>query len=216
MYRLISLVLLLWFVGCSGSTNKASSMGAFVLEDRNLSALHSEPILRIKASHPEGAAIVSSYGTAFLTTHKDRLILVTANHVVKDAVEFFFYNDRHERVDIVIGKIVLIPSLDSAVLYPTFIGPTIEPLQSDSMQIGSDCTLVGFPFDGEKVRTNGVVLSSFFETSAMAESGMSGGPVIRDGKVVGVISSIIKTSSTAKVVPQSSVARLSDVLNQLK
>jgi len=171
----------------------------------------SGPILRLKASEIKTNFIVSSCGSAFVTKFQGRTVIVTAFHVTQGMNVYQFYTEDRKYVKVLIEKIVFVPQLDATVFFVSYVSAEITPLEHNTAQIGKVCTTTGYPAEGPKTTHLGKLLSSSIESSAVVDRGMSGGPVISNGKVVGIISAKIVTNG-----PEESVLiRLSDIFDTM-
>jgi len=171
-----------------------------------------DPILRLEAVARYGENTISHYGSAFVTKYKGKTIIVTALHVVSGGEVFKFYTEDRKYVEVTYSRVIGLPPLDSAVFFVKSISADIKPLQAAKMYLGDDCKTIGFSDNKEKEVNVGKVLSKATSTTADVNCGMSGGPVITRGNVVGIISSkVIRSHDETK----SLVASLFDVFDVL-
>lgn len=134
-------------------------------------------------------------GTAFLVSHGRRFYMVTAAHVLIDdsfclpsRAVFIFGDKRIDFEDFCFSNLY-----DVAVTEITNTdGLKPLPIETSLPDEGEECYLFGFP-RGKFLRTHGPSGETYFApyihltVRARVFSGMSGGPVISNGKVVGVI-----------------------------
>ena len=81
------------------------------------------------------------------------------------------------------------------------------------LDLGDKIKTVGFPSSGEKAEFEGNPTTIVMGVTANVESGMSGGPILKNGKAVGVISTKVISSSDGA---RGTGTRLSDIFAALK
>jgi len=132
-----------------------------------------------------------SRGTAFYVKHEGLVYLVTATHVLEEGWA-------------VVGDI---PTLgegktfgDDGSAFLVKGTPNSKIWQINSPKIGEPCIAAGYTMSGVYKEISGIVTAKEY-MSINVEHGMSGGPVIQNGKVIGVISARIKDIGLSKFTP---------------
>lgn len=222
MRKTLVLCLLLMCLGCSKEPQPKAELfippiGIPKVEKAYTGTI--KPILRIASSSPYQKcqpqdAIVTSYGTAFVTKLDGRVVIVTAYHVVDDGQWFHFYTEDRKRVEVKFSRVHMIPSLDTAVFIVDKISAKVTPYEPDVFGILQNCQTIGFPENGNKAIYTGKSIKMGVTTTSRVDSGMSGGPTLSSGKVVGIISS--KILNNDKKGAQSVIIKLSDVFDYLR
>jgi len=213
MRILFTLLAILFLSGCVGGVRNVPYNIAIPKLSEAVYQGECEPILRIKSSVASGEAIISSNGTAFLTTYNGEVVIVTAFHVASGATQHRFYTKDRQFIQVDIAKIRHIPSIDATIIYPSYISAKIKPFEFKRVTIGEDCNTIGFPSGGERTEYKGRITSSALSSTARVDQGMSGGPVLHNGKVIGIVSAKVTSSSDNT---RSYLVRLSDAFDILK
>jgi S1-C subfamily serine protease len=173
-----------------------------------------EPILRLQASVIRGDdSTLTSYGTAFVVKRNDDVYIISALHVVSGMNQFKFYTRDRKWVSVEVKNINRYDSLDAVVFHVKSISAKINPLLYTNFNTRTKCTTIGFPHNDKYTTGEGKIIGSYTSTSCYVESGMSGGPVISDGKVIGMISSKVLGSSDGT---KSIIIRVEDILNEVQ
>ena len=155
----------------------------------------------IRTSPKDGGSSVtsdpSSSGTGFFVS-KDGLIL-TSNHIVKDATDIFVTTHSGDRLKAVI--VSHSKAMDAALLKIPYTPESfLELASTKNISIGDAVYTIGYPsteiLGHEAKYSEGVVNAlsgaqgdaTFFQISAPVQPGNSGGPLInRNGRVIGII-----------------------------
>jgi hypothetical protein len=104
--------------------------------------------------------------------------------------------------------------LDTAVFVVKNMSAKITPLEAGNFRILQKCQTIGFPENGDKAIYTGRSIKMGITTTSRVDSGMSGGPTLSQGKVVGIISS--KILNQDKKGAQSVIIKLQDVFDYLR
>jgi S1-C subfamily serine protease len=197
------LVLLLFICGCSNQSLvfpdspplPELTISPFpIMENAPVEYGETSAIVRVKSSHiisPD--LMISQYGSGSFIKYKNKNYLVTAYHVVNENPRSeisVFTNDR-KQIKMHIVKIIHVVPLDVTLYEIDEWTAKIKFFEIDDMKLGDQVVNNGFPENGDFLSSKGEVKGISVSSSAIAESGMSGGPVLKDGKVVGVITSKI-------------------------
>lgn len=172
-----------------------------------------EPIIRINSYEmiSEDREVFSS-GTGFIIERNKKRFLVTAYHVIQGSTRIQYFTHDYKKLSIELGKVYLIPNMDSVVAELIFCSATVKPLKMGKYIQDGTVTTSGFPHGGEFKQYKGINFVSRIESTAIVEVGMSGGPVFdQDGNVIGIISA--KTLGGGPI--KSLFSRLEDVFDGL-
>lgn len=203
-------ILLCLCVGCSQKVDNSQVIRSIKTEKPYYGK--SSPILRISAYSKHGSAIYTAHGTAFVTKYRDQIVIITARHVTEGCYAFRFFTSDRKPLEVIVKRLIVVSNLDAAIFKVSYISAQIDPMVVGKTKLGSACETHGFPENkGIKVY-KGNVISAPVSTSADVFSGMSGGPVTTNGKVVGLISCQI---IGAKNGPKSMLYRLEDIFDLL-
>jgi len=216
MYKLgLLLILFILMFGCS-PISPNDDLSSYIVEPVEEKPFYgkADPVLRVECSWKESGSDLryTACGSAFLTKYKEQKVIVTALHVVEHGNIYRFYTEDRKRIDVLIEKLVVIHGLDTAVFFITYTSAFITPMEPGTLYIGGDCTTIGYPDGKERKSFSGKSINVVTGTTANVDSGMSGGPVVSNGKVVGVISSKVVSSSDGS---KSNIYRLSDIFETL-
>lgn len=178
------------------------------------------------------AGYTRQQGSGFITTVNNKLVIVTNDHVIKDAINHTVtFADGISRPAVVLGSD---PWADLAVLtiidMPTGF-PPLALVSSDSLQVGDPVVAVGSPYGLSGTLTTGVISSlgrtitegssesdltipDVIQTSTAINPGNSGGPLLNyEGDVVGITTAGISNSeSLGFAVPSGTLLRELDSL----
>jgi len=169
-------------------------------------------------------------GSGFVTEVNDQLVLVTNNHVIKDAInETVTFANGDSYPAKVLGSD---PQADLAVLTITPMPSGLTPLtlvSSDTLQVGEPVVAVGSPYGLSGTLTTGVIsalgrtiteessssqsagltIPDLIQTSTAINPGNSGGPLIDyAGNVVGITTAGISNSqSLGFAIPSDTIMR---------
>ena len=154
----------------------------------------------------------------------DRHTLVTNNHVVENSDLFVISNKPTNKKFLDAEVIYRDPDLDLAVLRSDSVLSAC-PLDRSIHDIGEEIYVYGFPqvlSQGTSLKlTKGIISSKrgykddakTYQIDAAVQPGNSGGPLVRNGRVVGVVSSMLLESQNVNYAIKSSfVADILDVL----
>ncbi|MBF8299308.1 MAG: trypsin-like serine protease, partial [Dehalococcoidia bacterium] len=141
----------------------------------------------------------------------DQGIILTANHVIKDAesITVIFANGMESSASVLFRE----PETDTAVLRADIVPDDLEPATlagSGGLRLGDHVLAVGSPFGLYNSVTAGVVsglgrsfkseqlsepLTNVIQFDAAVNPGNSGGPLVnRDGEVVGIVTGLLNPS----------------------
>lgn len=129
-----------------------------------------------------------SHGTGFFITNKQKTYLVTALHVHENTnhrLELQTVNRKQISFDIV--KKHTIEPADVVLVEVENISENIIPYQIGELKWGVENYVIGYPKDSELRVARGILDSIELGTTSDCEIGMSGSPIIVDGKVVGIM-----------------------------
>jgi S1-C subfamily serine protease len=211
------LVLLLCLCGCSEpflqppkQPKGESTAKTFPVQTYAVERGETIPVIRVAFSYPmmyEGrVAQVTQHGSGSFVKHNGKIYIVTARHVVADSpigkVQFLTFDKKEIKVTIV--KTFHVESLDTTVYEVTDVSAKIKYYELGDVNVGDTTENIGFPLGGDIFKSTGRVLGISISGSGFVESGMSGGPVLKDGKLVGVITS--KVQGSGGPVDQKSVS----------
>jgi len=133
-----------------------------------------------------------SMGTGVIVFYKGKLLLLTANHVVYDKSLVTLWTPERKEIKYKEDYIQRIEDADVFVMVLEKIDKQVIPAMiSWEGSLGESVEALGFPNDGSLVRIKGVIKKCQVETSIPMDHGMSGGPLVSEGKVIGINSSII-------------------------
>lgn len=164
----------------------------------------------------------TGWGTGFFISHQGRDLLVTADHNLGISVDINasrghlqLYSQRLEEVDVNILATHRFREIDVAIFEVESIPGGFEPLPVGNVSGGDRVEILGFPENKAPTSNPGEVVKIEIFTNAELISGMSGGPVISNGKVVGVNShrTIVSDTNTQEVLFQA--ASHSSILDAL-
>ena len=157
---------------------------------------------------------IASFGTGFFVNYKEKVYLITAYHVTEGRHKLVFKDKSVDILDIEIIKVhtfleedVVVIELQESSIYQ------IESYDLYESSISKKrCEALGFDFDENSVISrNGGSLSNMFTLSdCKLICGMSGGPLLVDGKVYAVNVSVCEKDKI-----ESKHAVLSTILNKL-
>ncbi len=162
-------------------------------------------------------------GSGFVYEYEDQMVIVTNDHVIKDAVSITVTFADGKTYDAeVIGSDV---SADLAVLSATVPASEWYPLEivsSSTARVGDYVVAIGSPYGLAGTMTTGIVsaldrtititddivntyeITGLIQTSAPINSGNSGGPLMTyDGKVIGITTAIVSDSDGLGFAVQS-------------
>ena len=132
-----------------------------------------------------------SHGTGFLVNTVYGLSIVTAAHILEDGYDHLEFQDIHRNPVPIVHGLTHIRDNDIAVIEVRSGADNPYRVAVHQPKVGSHVSSVGFPSNGDMLRTTGAVVDVRYKADIDFQVGMSGGPVLnRDGEVVGVISLI--------------------------
>jgi serine protease Do len=168
-------------------------------------------VVMLKAEHVTGSGFVVSPG-----------LILTANHVaaaMTDGVTITDYDGKETK-----GKVVwLAPEYDVALIEDKEVTGPVLPLNCKAVGQGDHVSALGHPFGIAFVRTEGQIASraehvdeNFKNGMILADMtvapGMSGGPVIKNGAVIGMSDAVLTAQGAAfplaALVPSTQLCRL--------
>ncbi len=157
----------------------------------------------------------SGSGSGFVIDNRGHIL--TCFHVINQSVHIFV-TFPYSGKDKIPAKIVAIyPEMDMAIIK---INKTAERYlelgNSDSVKIGKEVLAIGYPLGQDKLKiTKGIVSgleNGFIQTDAPINAGNSGGPLMYEGKVVGINTAKIMEVGTEGV----GYANPIDIFNKIR
>lgn len=167
-----------------------------VLQQIPWNAEGGEPI-RVYARKHDANSVTTGYGSCFAIRHRGQVYLLTAAHVVDEDGYSIEFEDSHAQV-----RQVKAFGNDSAVMRMNRLprGVDVIDVCQKPLRRGRKLTALGFPQGGAMKKAQG----SFVREGVMTcpiQVGMSGGPVLHKGQVVGVISTLYPELGVASYAP---------------
>jgi S1-C subfamily serine protease len=186
--RVIIALLLLTLVGCRPPERMSEVAGTLVLSD---------PVVRVSATS-DGRQF--SRGSGCIVEYAGKKYVLTAWHVLEGKSRVYLHNAADKPIDIELGKPLRLAGDDLVVLPVLRSGGGIPalPLSLTATLVNGPCEERGYPMNGEQVQRRGRATTVVFITDCQIDHGMSGGPVIVNGEVVGVTTSIVVESAEGK------------------
>ena len=180
--RQLSVFLLILLCGCSQESFNSPSVMPVVVRETGKG---SSGILRIEIRDGN----LCSSGTAFVIRQGGKDYVITATHTLNNkGIIYLMYEDRTP-MPFEIRRIIRNEGVDAAAIEAVGIPEHVRRLDVGNAIIGNSVEAEGFPEAKERVSVRGGVISRMLEASCKIRNGMSGGPLISGGKVVGVLSS---------------------------
>jgi len=144
-----------------------------------------------------------SYGSGFFITDK---YFLTCAHVIDEAQFIHFQVPKLGEKLLACRVKGMCPELDIAILesmeYRSSVTCELEKDQ-DIVQPGDKCQVMGYPLGQSNLKiTEGIISGqqlSCYQIDAPINHGNSGGPLFRNGKVIGIAKSIITGQGTQNV-----------------
>lgn len=144
-----------------------------------------------------------SIGSGFFIDQQGHIL--TAAHVVSECLEVMIKIPNLGKNEFPVQVLGVCFDLDIALLKadPQQIPGNIFPFPlggSDQVQIGERAHAVGFPLNQDQLSVTDGIISSrqsggYFQTNADLNPGNSGGPLFKDGKVIGINIAIMRGSN---------------------
>jgi S1-C subfamily serine protease len=161
-----------------------------------------KPVLRVRSVESQSESrVVYGSGSGFVVNRGGKTYIVTAYHVVSEAILYEFLTHDRKPLEVEIAALILFPSLDAALFEVTAISAKIAPLEIGSYRAGAKVTALGYPKDGDYAETKGSSVRAKIESTAPIEVGMSGGPVLDENKkAVGIVSMKVISDGEVKSI----------------
>jgi len=157
------------------------------------------PIIKICSNTKKGIV----RGTGFIISYKKNFFLITAAHVVAGSELMWLFN-KNETNSKIIPKQYFSPYADDiAIVIISDVPRQIKPMKlyKGKVKTGILCEAYGYKYGFDYVVAGGLLLNSGFTvngkvknhllTSCEIFTGMSGGPLVYNGQVIGVNSQIL-------------------------
>lgn len=158
-------------------------------DTREISKIHAttrysmyDAVLRIEYERQNGT---TNTGSAFCIKGD---YIITAAHVLQGNGTLRIKNRHYKLVKCDIIKIEIIPGTDAAIISVANLPSYITRLEVGSVKLDYDAKAYGYPFNANYSMRKGKTTNIIISTNCKVSSGMSGGPLLQDGKVVGIIS----------------------------
>ena len=158
------------------------------------------PILRVE--HHMG--VITSHGSGVLVKYKGQLMIISAHHVFEyctDASTISFLTQDRKPFKCILKRIVMLPAHDMIVIYVSNIASNITPMQVGSYQLNDTGFAAGYPDNERLLYGIGQITSERIRYSGTVKSGMSGGPLIVNGRVVGIASTRTAGEDAGEFIP---------------
>jgi len=165
------------------------------------------PVIRVR--HTIGA--VTNHGTGVIICRSGQIMVVSAYHVFEDYTspeEIRFLTQDRKPIKCKITKVVPLPAHDTMVIYVSDLSPKIKPMSVGTAKLRDKGAAMGYPKDGKFEVHSGFVNSERIQFKGTVKSGMSGGPLVVNGKVVGLASTRTLDESAGEFVPLEKVLEL--------
>jgi hypothetical protein len=159
--------------------------------------------LRIFARKYEPNRTTTTCGTGFAIRHNGETYVLTAAHIVnQDGYTIEFEDEAAQFSEVwLCGKDAAILKMRTTPANARILDVCTSPLANgDSLQA------LGYAHAGALLKTKGIFLKRGIMTCPI-ETGMSGGPVLRDGKAIGLVSCFYPELGIASYAPIDEVLR---------
>lgn len=149
-----------------------------------------EPVFRIQCR----SGNVISHGTAFAIQHDGKTYLVTAYHLMNEGGILSYYTRDWEKVSFTYHTAKVLKDYDLHIARVSDIQPPVIPYTlSDTWKAGDACMALGYVKSETFTSMQGRIRDAKLYSTAPIDHGMSGGPLLRNGKVIGMTTSIDAT-----------------------
>ena len=152
-----------------------------------------------------------SCGSGTLVNYEGRLYVVTARHVISDGGTLSVWQGE-KRINVSLGTPRELISADIAIIPVTETHGRLATMIMDLNIPTADerCIAAGYVENEQYVEKTGVITEASLSTIRV-EAGMSGGPIIIDGKIAGVTTSqVIRTDAYGNSITSGRHAIIKD------
>lgn len=167
-----------------------------------------------------------SYGSGFMFC-KDRKYILTCSHCIEDVVHIYVQIPKYGKKNFEAKVLSFCHNYDIALLeILDFKDTTISYLELNSngmkdTNAGDKVEVLGYPLGQNNLKmTQGIVSGhqmSLYQIDSPINGGNSGGPLLRDGKVIGIISSgILFANDIGYAVPIERFLNIYDLMKEKK
>lgn len=155
-----------------------------------------EPV-RVFARKHESDRVTTGYGTSFAIRRGGEVYMLTAAHVVNEDGYSIEFDDPRARVRHIENY-----ANDTAVIQMQRLPHDVDVIDVHNAPLhrGDKLTAIGFPQGGAMKKAEGTFVREGIMTCPI-QVGMSGGPVLYKGRVVGVISTLYPQLGVASFTP---------------
>lgn len=182
--RLLFCVLCLCLLGCGQRPEATSSVEATSSGENN-------PVVLIKAT----TGNLTSMGNACVVNYHGRQYILTAYHVISDGGIITIWNNT-TKLNVDLGNPRVLKAADVAIIPVTRGTLRGLELSSNAIQLDTSCSITGYTHSGVLETRTGIVKAIKLETTCLVERGLSGSPLIQNGQVVGVTTSIVTSTDS--------------------
>jgi len=188
------LICLLLLSGCGTTTSTIKLLNEEEADTVRTEASCSDPVLRVSYLHKDG--MTSDRGTGTLVKHRGQLIVLSAYHVFSDpnGETIELYTVDNWKIKFTLVKTKIFADCDIIAIYVKDMTVNVKPMAVGSAKLDSTVTAVGYPDNREQVHNSGKVINIEIEASARVRSGMSGGPLVVNKRIVGVTTKTLLSS----------------------
>lgn len=183
------------------------------------------PIVQIRSSHDRGIA----KGSGFVLKYRNRFFLITAGHVIYGSNLSWALDENNLYLPINFDNSI-IPNYNDASITLLSSTPNDNYYEISPVLIvdGTDCTSRGFSKGYDDTTYKGTIIGTlpipnagklrkYILTDIPLKPSMSGGPLLIDGKVVGINAMTNHSGDLGYHTPISIVTRqIDDILNHLE
>jgi len=141
---------------------------------------------------------LTSFGTGFLVANNGRDYLITAAHIVEDETgKLYLMFEDGTPVPFTAKRMYKEKGLDAVAVEVADVPSFVPRYTTGILGVGDTVAAYGFPEAKGRFEVRGDVVTRVIEASCRIQNGMSGGPLMVNGKVVGVLSSrVFKSDGT--------------------
>lgn len=139
-----------------------------------------------------------SIGTGFFILGKGSGYILTCCHVIDNSVNIEITIPSEGKKKFTASIISVNDDYDLALLRTDYVNSNyLQFFDSDNLEQGDSLSAIGYPLGQERIKISNGILSGyekyFLQTDAAINEGNSGGPLMKDNKVVGVNARKIKS-----------------------
>lgn len=166
-----------------------------------------DPVLRVK-NHNNG---FTQHGTGTLIQHNGKLIVFTALHVIEGDIGtgvIELQTADRRRIEFMMDRIIRFPQQDIAALCVSNLSADITPMQTTDYRLGSGCRVLGFPNNDNLSSGSCSTVNARIYFCGRMVSGMSGGPLLTDGKFSAVAISRTEDCNGGFAIPINKLLEL--------